>query len=838
MKTLTKAVIAGRRILAGLGLAGMFFATPVHALDVIDPTGMIYTNVLNSSQFAAAWGATNLFTQDMSSIAIGQTFGGPEYAKSGAGDAWVSFEVDQVYSVGSVYWAQRNGASTGDNMQLMSIWVSETTPFTTANPGTPASNVIPLEANIGASVWREYILTNIVSGRYFLLHLEQTPGHVTGNPGGNEFRLGLNPPPTPPSIVQQPESKTLYTGGSVTFEVTAAGSVPFTYQWYKDGLALQNGDRISGATSSRLKISDLTAGDLGGYYAAVTNTFGGLESDSATLSLIAAPASGYPAAVMAQDPIGYWQLDENTGPTVFDFAGGHQGVYGPSSIIGVAGPREPDFPGFADTNAAFQTTAFTIDSAATLPPLNLSTNNRVTITAWIKPDGEQNPYAGLVFSRSQGTISGLSYDVNGTQLAYEWAANRVNFNTGLTPPAGEWSMIALVITPTNATLYCGTNHTMRSAVDAFVQPVQTFNGETKLGLDVSDGEAARTFNGTIDEVAIFERALSETEIMALFAAGVGTVNALPVEIASQPTNQVLFTGEQLQLTTKVNGTAPISYQWYKNEALIPGATNRDFSINGVRTADEGNYFLVAANQANSVTSDVAQVTVSTNVLRVLSPQGTLYTNVIASSVFGNNPSWGPTNLFKTDVSNLALGATMTTEGGGHEWAKAGGGDAWIAFEVDQTYPVGAVYWSQRVGSGTGDNMQILSLWASDTPFTAADPTTPPDNVIPLNPNSGNPVWTRYLLTNQVSGRYFLMHLEQTNVTGNPGGSEMRLGVVGFPAPLSFSIANAMPVLSWPAVGILQQADNITGPWVNATGVTNGAPIPTTGPQKFFRVKYY
>jgi hypothetical protein len=838
MKNQPMTVIRGGRILAGLGLAGLLFSTHVQALDVIDPTGMIYTNVHNSSQFAAAWGATNLFTQDMTSIAVGQTFGGVEYAKSGAGDAWVSFEVDQVYSVGSIYWAQRNGASTGDNMQLMSIWESETTPFTTANPGTPPSNVIALEPNIGASVWREYILTNIVSGRYFLLHLEQTPGHITGNPGGNEFRLGLNPPPTPPTIVQQPQGRTIYTGGSVAFDVTASGSLPFTFQWYKDGLALQNNDRISGATSSRLKISGLSAADLGGYYVAITNVFGGRESDSATLSLIAAPSSGYPSAVMAQNPFGYWQLDENSGSTVFDFAGGDNGSYGPSSIIGVAGPREPDFPGFAETNGALQTTAFTIDSAATLPPLNLSTNNRVTITAWIKPDGQQNPYAGLVFSRSQGTISGLSYDVNGNKLAYEWAGNRVNFDSALTIPPGEWSMIALVVTPTNATLYCGTNHTMRMAVDTFVQPIQTFGGEIKLGLDVSGGESLRTFNGAIDEVAIFERALSEADIMALFAAGAGTINALPVEFALQPTNQMLFTGEQLQLLPKVNGTAPISYQWYKNEALIPGATNRDLNINGVRPVDAGNYFLVAANQANSVTSDVAQVSVSTNVLRVLSPQGTLYTNVVASSVFGNNPSWGPTNLFKTDVSNLPLGATMLTEGGGHEWAKAGGGDAWIAFEVDQTYPIGAVYWSQRVGSGTGDNMQILSLWASDTPFTAADPATPPDNVVPLIPNSGNPIWTRYLLTNQVSGRYFLMHLEQTTVTGNPGGSEMRLGVVGFPTPLNFSAVNGAPVLNWSVVGVLQQADQITGPWVDATGVTNGAPIPATGTQRFFRVKYY
>src|SRR5262245_436607 len=115
-----------RCLFAGLSLASLLLTQNSRALDVIDPTGLIYTNVAQSSAFAVGWGATNLFGQDMTSISVGQTFGGAEYAKSGAGDAWVRFEVDQIYSIGSIYWAQRNGASTGDNMQIMSIWVSDT----------------------------------------------------------------------------------------------------------------------------------------------------------------------------------------------------------------------------------------------------------------------------------------------------------------------------------------------------------------------------------------------------------------------------------------------------------------------------------------------------------------------------------------------------------------------------------------------------------------------------------------------------------------------------------------------------------------------------------------
>ena len=818
--------------------AALLTATEVRALDLIGPTGSIYSNITNSSQFSTGFVASNLFSQDMSLISVGQAFGGSEWAKSGPGSAYVAFQVDQVYNVGSVYWAQRNGSSTGDNMQRMSIWASDDTPFTATNPGVAPANVIALQANIGASVWREYMLTNLIHGKYFLMFLEQTPGNITGNPGGNEMRLGLNPTATAPSITQTPESKTIYTNGQVTFQAAAVGTLFMTNQWYRDTVALVDDSRISGSTTPQVTIKQLSAPDVGSYSMAVTNEFGGIESAGATLTLIPPPTSGYKGAVMNNSPVGYWELDETSGTTAFDYAGGHNGTYGALSTLGAIGPEAPNQVGFSSTNAGVQTTAFTVASAVTLPPLNLGTNNTVTITAWVKPSGVQQQYAGLVFSRSAGTIAGLSYDSTATKLAYEWAGNRVNFDSGIVLADGQWHFVALVVTPTNATLYSGTNHSMRVAVDTLAEPVQTFAGTTTIGLDVSGGEAARTFNGTIDEVAIFDRALSSSDINALYAAGIGNILPLPVDITLQPTNQDLFWGEKLQLLSSVSGAAPITNQWYKDGVAIPGATNVTYVNPGVRPTDAGDYTLVSANVANSVTSTVAHVTVANTFLRVLDPKGsgTIYGNILASSAFGNNfVAWGPTNLFKTDVSSLAIGATMTTEGANKEWACNGTNDAWIAFQVDQSYPVGAVYWSQRVGSGTGDNMETMSIWSSDTtPFATTDPGTPPSDVVSLALNSGNPVWVRYILPTPITGRYFLLHMQKSVLSGNPGGSEMRLAVTS-PPPLAAALSGTAPVINWPVYGDLQQADSILGPWIPATNITNGVPFAPPTAQRYYRV---
>lgn len=819
--------------------AALLLAYPATAYDVLDPTGAIYTDVSASSQFSAAYAATNLFDKDVGSVTVGQTFSaGAEFAKAGSGDVWVAFQVDQPYAIGSVFFSQRSGSTIGDNMQRLSIWASPSGPFTAANPGTAPNTVVSLLPNVGSPTWVEYLLTNALNGQYFLLHLEQTT--VGGNPGGSEMRLGLMPPATPPTISQQPVNRSLYPMGSAHFTVSVAGSIPFAYQWYEGTTALANGGKISGANTATLTISNLAAGDAGSYACAITNSFGSTNSDAANLTILPFPTTPVAMAMMSNSPVAFWQLNESTvSQPAVDLAGGYDGTYGGSSGVGFLGPQAPAFPGFPAGNTALETFEFTVDSAVTAPPLNLGAGGNVTMVAWVYADGSigaQNPYAAMVFCRGYGNASGLICSSDGTQLAYQWGGLEFNFNSGLLLPTNQWCMVALAITPNNATLYLGVSNVVVYAVDNYKQTVQNFLGATYLGLDPDIGESARTFNGAVDDVAVYNSTLSLNQIQAIYSAAIGS--ALPAKITVQPglTNQ-LFLYEPLSLKAAAAGSSPISYQWYKDNLPLAGATNNTYAVADATVGDSGNYYLIVTNSGGADTSMVAQVTVSTNVLRVLSPKGAAYQNVAASSVFA--AGWGPTNLFSTDVTGLPLGATMTTEGSGHEWAKKGSGDAWVVFNVDQIYTIGAVYWSQRQGSGTGDNMQVLSIWSSaTTPFAAADPGTPPSDVISLTPNSGNPVWLRYLLTNALTGQYFLLHAEQTTVTGNPGGSEMRLGVIGVPGPLNISAADGLPVLNWSTVGNLLQSGSVNGPWVSATGITNGLPAPGTASQQFFRLQYY
>ncbi|MDB6068819.1 MAG: multidomain protein with s-layer y region, glug motif, ig motif, i-set domain, pkd domain, partial [Pedosphaera sp.] len=69
-------------------------------------------------------------------------------------------------------------------------------------------------------------------------------------------------------------------------------------------------------------------------------------------------------------------------------------------------------------------------------------------------------------------------------------------------------------------------------------------------------------------------------------------------------------GSQVRFTTAFNGTAPITYQWFKGGSVIPGATNPTLVINNLQTTDSGNYSLQASNSLGVVSTTTNTFTVN------------------------------------------------------------------------------------------------------------------------------------------------------------------------------------------------------------------------------------
>jgi hypothetical protein len=473
-------------------------------------------------------------------------------------------------------------------------------------------------------------------------YAELNANYPNNFPAGGSGSITVQPF-NPVIIATQPVSQMLYSGETAHFITVAKGS-QLTYQWYKNGTPLSNGltgtgSTIGGATSTNLTISNISTADNGTYYAVATSPgYSPIQSQSATLAAVSPNGEAYEAAILAASPkpVAFYQFteatDPSTSPYLFDYIGGYVGTYGAgvqNGFNGIMGPgAAAGFPGFAAGNKAAQFANGTGTSRASVPAWNLNTNT-VTLTAWINPSATQLGNEGIVFCRAGTTVAGLNYsgatDANlNYTLGYTWANDYYTYSwdSRLVPPPGQWSFVALVVSSSNAVIHLMNTNGLVSATNVYTHPVQNFDGTTLIGDDNNDGgNGTRVFNGTIDDVAVFNAALSKAQLSALFSAGSGVANYAPF-IAAQPLSTNLYAGQTARIAVAAGGTDPVTYRWYRGVAnsgiattplsdggRVSGTAGSTLVISNLVLADSADFLVVVANAFGSVTSLVATLTV-------------------------------------------------------------------------------------------------------------------------------------------------------------------------------------------------------------------------------------
>lgn len=88
----------------------------------------------------------------------------------------------------------------------------------------------------------------------------------------------------------------------------------------------------------------------------------------------------------------------------------------------------------------------------------------------------------------------------------------------------------------------------------------------------------------------------------------GSAAGAPTLVA-QPSPQTLTAGASTNFAITAAGAAPLSYQWRRNGAALPGATQSTLALARTSAADAGTYDVVVTNPAGSVTSLAAPLTV-------------------------------------------------------------------------------------------------------------------------------------------------------------------------------------------------------------------------------------
>jgi hypothetical protein len=138
-----------------------------------------------------------------------------------------------------------------------------------------------------------------------------------------------------------------------------------------------------------------------------------------------------------------------------------------------------------------------------------------TFLAWIKRNGTQTDYTGILFSRA-GAATGMDFTTS-QNLGYHWndTFSTYGWISGLIIPDSTWCMVAITVNSTTGTAYLCQSSGITTAVNAVSHSlVSVF----KLTVGQDTASSLRCFIGDIGPVMFYNRALTSNEITQNFNA--------------------------------------------------------------------------------------------------------------------------------------------------------------------------------------------------------------------------------------------------------------------------------------------------------------------------------
>jgi hypothetical protein len=399
-----------------------------------------------------------------------------------------------------------------------------------------------------------------------------------------------------PVITQQPRSRTVLPGSAATLSVTATGSTVFDYQWQL------NGQNIVGATNGTLTIASVQTANLGAYKVVVKNSGGSTDSAAATLQFPPPATRSYVDTVKQDSPVAYWRLGETTGDIAKDLIGANDGSY----LNGVTLGRPSALVGDTNSAAGFARANRTkIDV-----PWSAALNTPVfTFECWAKVTGGSGNYRSPVTSRADGPQRGYIFYAEPNNTWQFWTGTGASTGwTTLQGPAVQVNAYAHLVG-----IYDGTNLLFYVNGALAAQRAAVFGqndaSPLRIGGGATEGDGDFFFEGDVDEVAVFNTALSEDRILAHYVAGFPLTT--PPSISSQPKALAALAGGNVSFAVGASGGQPLSYQWRFNGQNLTNATRSTLALTNVSAANVGTYAVVVSNAGGSITSSNVTLTIPT-----------------------------------------------------------------------------------------------------------------------------------------------------------------------------------------------------------------------------------
>ncbi|MBS0631586.1 MAG: immunoglobulin domain-containing protein [Verrucomicrobia bacterium] len=424
----------------------------------------------------------------------------------------------------------------------------------------------------------------------------------------------------------QPISQTVTAGANVTFTAVASGNPAPTYQWVKNGTA------IDGATSGTYTISNAQPGDAGSYAVLAKNTAGTVSSATATLTVNTPPVfTTVPTAqiVFTGTSVTFTAAASGSPAPTYQWRKNGAAIAGATSAsYTIASAQFSDAGEYSvvATNVVTSITSpgavlsFNIAPAITTQPVGQTVTVGANVTFTAAASG--NPAPTYQWQKNginlQGatsttlTLTSVSLDAAGvytvvaTNAAGSVTSGFANLAVNPVPVAP-----AITTQPVAQTVTAGTPVTL--AVVATGTPAPTYQWQ-KNGVDLAGATNATLTlgNPVVGDSGNYAVRVTNSVSAVTSSVAVLTVNALVVKptITSQPVNQTVTAGNTAAFIVTADGTAPLSYQWRLNGNAIVGATSSVYVIANAQSANAGSYTVFVSNTAGDATSNAATLTVN------------------------------------------------------------------------------------------------------------------------------------------------------------------------------------------------------------------------------------
>jgi hypothetical protein len=424
----------------------------------------------------------------------------------------------------------------------------------------------------------------------------------------------------PPAIISQPADRTAAIGGKAYFSVSANG-LDLKYQWQHEG------SDIAGATNGALVLDNIKTNQSGAYSVTITNLYGLTNSVSAQLTVDATCVSAAPGLVS------WWPAE---GDGLDRFSGNNAVLQGSTGFASGESGQGFSFDG---TNSYI--------SVAASPLLDVGSGSGLTIECWIKPADVSTGHAMVEWNNGAGTVGTHFWtSVAGYGGVGSLFANFMDIKGGSHPISSPnvlltnvFQHVAVTYNRTNGIARLYRNGALVASGNVGTNQPQT-SFPLVFGTRDSGTGGTGFYNGVIDELAIYGRALSDSELSIIFNSGSAAKSCIAPAVLTQPQNVRVKPGANITFTAGIRGSFPLSPQWRLNSTALTGATNLSLSLSNVQPSDAGTYSLVVTNPLGSAVS-------SNGVLRVdvvfALGNGQLLTN--SQYVFGGSVSIQLTNVY-------------------------------------------------------------------------------------------------------------------------------------------------------------------------------------------------